>query len=64
MGLRFFYLEADSISGLYHIFWMDEEMYTRNARNKVLFGQYILDGASNWSPRFMTPFFHYMAEIF
>jgi len=62
MGLRFLNIEADSISGLYDIFWTDEEMYTRNARNKIWFGQYILDGASNWSPRVMTPIFHYMAE--
>jgi len=61
---RFYDLEMDTFRMLdYGTSWGDESGYVQNARNKVLFGEWILEG-SLWNEMFLSPvstFFQYIS---
>ncbi len=52
--------DADNISGLFGIFWMDESIYMMAAKNQALFGSAHPFAADHWLPELRTPLAHYL----
>lgn len=54
-------LDADTIGGLFGIFWDDEGAYLLSAKNQVLFGAAHFFDGDRWLPELLSPLLHQLA---